>query len=101
MDCHCAVADDMERRVAEARAAGDYARALATPPSADAAAYIRDRVAAETREVVHGCPPDGSGLTTCCGRTPFELPRVDRMSTDPAAVTCTPPAGGAPQPKEA
>lgn len=52
-------------------------------------------------EVVHGCPPDGSGLTPCCGRTPFELPRTDRMSTSPDAVTCTGTAGGAPQPKEA
>lgn len=41
-------------------------------------------------EAVHACPPDGSGLTPCCGRTPFELPRTDRMSTDPAAVTCAP-----------
>ncbi|MFF7837594.1 hypothetical protein ACFZC6_01970 [Streptomyces ossamyceticus] len=39
---------------------------------------------------VHGCPPDGSGLTPCCGRTPFELPRTDRMATDPALVTCQP-----------
>lgn len=40
------------------------------------------------REVVHGCPPDGSGLTPCCGRTPFELPRGDRISSE-APVTCT------------
>lgn len=37
---------------------------------------------------VHACPPDGSGITPCCGRTPFELPRTDRMATDPALVTC-------------
>lgn len=43
-------------------------------------------------EVIHACPPDGSGLTPCCGRTPFELPRTDRMSTSPALVTCTLPA---------
>ncbi|MDX2954571.1 hypothetical protein [Streptomyces caniscabiei] len=53
-----------------------------------------DRVAAETppaeTETVHACPPDGSGLTPCCGRTPFELPRTDRMTRDPAAVTCRP-----------
>lgn len=41
---------------------------------------------------IHGCPPDGSGVTPCCGRTPFELPRTDRMSTDPALITCTRPA---------
>lgn len=30
----------------------------------------------------------------CCGRTPFEVPLGDRMSEDPAAVTCgaVPPA---------
>ncbi|MEZ7005011.1 hypothetical protein [Streptomyces sp. AD55] len=37
---------------------------------------------------VHGCPPAGSGQTTCCQRTPFELPRTDRMTTDPRLVTC-------------
>jgi hypothetical protein len=38
-------------------------------------------------EVVHGCPPDGSGLTPCCGRTPFELPLGDRISSE-APTTC-------------
>lgn len=36
----------------------------------------------------HACPPDGSGLTPCCGRTPFELPHDDRMTTKPDRVTC-------------
>lgn len=39
--------------------------------------------------VVHACPPDGSGLTPCCGQTPFELPRDDRMTSDPERVTCS------------
>lgn len=39
--------------------------------------------------VTHACPPRGAGgLTPCCGRTPFELPRTDRMTSDPALVTC-------------
>lgn len=38
---------------------------------------------------VHACPPDGSGIMPCCGRTPFEVPRTDRMTSDPALVTCT------------
>lgn len=46
-------------------------------------------------ETVHACPPDGSGLTPCCGRTPFELPRTDRMSSE-APVTC--PGTVVPQP---
>ena len=39
-------------------------------------------------EVTHQCPPDGSGITPCCGETPFDLPRTDRMTLDPSLVTC-------------
>lgn len=39
-------------------------------------------------EVAHGCPPDGSGLTPCCGLPPFELPLTDRISSE-APTTCT------------
>jgi hypothetical protein len=58
------------------------------------AAVLRQNLAGPeaAREVVHACPPHGSGLTACCGRTPFELLRTDRMSGDPAAVTCRPTA---------
>jgi hypothetical protein len=38
-------------------------------------------------DVVHGCPPKGSGLTTCCGMPPRELPFTDRMTID-GPVTC-------------
>lgn len=38
-------------------------------------------------ETVHQCPPDGSGIMPCCGRTPFEV-SADRMADDPALVTC-------------
>jgi acyl-CoA reductase-like NAD-dependent aldehyde dehydrogenase len=75
MDCHCVVAEDMHRRAAELRRMADEAQ----QPEAQ-------------REVVHACPPDGSGLMPCCGRTPFELPRTDRMSADPTLVTCQPAA---------
>lgn len=37
--------------------------------------------------VVHACPPGGSGLTPCCGRTPFEMTR-EVISRDPKLVTC-------------
>lgn len=53
-----------------------------TPP-----VQIRPGVYLAVKETVHGCPPDGSGLTPCCGRTPFELPRTDRISSE-APVTC-------------
>lgn len=36
---------------------------------------------------VHACPIEAAGLMPCCGRTPFEV-REDRMTADPAAVTC-------------
>lgn len=39
-------------------------------------------------EITHQCPPDGRGFTPCCGKTPFELPRTDRMTLDPSLVTC-------------
>lgn len=37
---------------------------------------------------VHACPSDGGGgLMPCCGKTPFEVPRTDRMTSD-GEVTC-------------
>lgn len=45
---------------------------------------------AEKVEVVHMCPPEGSGLMPCCGRTPFEVPRWEhRITLQPSLVTCT------------
>lgn len=41
------------------------------------------------REIVHAFPPAGSGITPCCGRTPFELPRSERMTQVAKLVTCT------------
>lgn len=43
-------------------------------------------------EVVHMCPPGDSGNMPCCGRTPFEVPRSDRMTVDSRLVTCAPRA---------
>jgi hypothetical protein len=40
-------------------------------------------------EVVHLCPPGDEGWTPCCDRTPFELPKSDRMTLDPTLVTCS------------
>lgn len=37
---------------------------------------------------VHACPPEGvSGVMPCCGKTPFEVPRTDRL-TSTEEVTC-------------
>lgn len=47
--------------------------------------------ATDATETVHAYPPPGSGLTPCCGRTPFELPRTDRITSE-EPVTCTAPA---------
>lgn len=36
---------------------------------------------------IHRSPGSGA-LTPCCGRSPFELPRTDRMTVDSDLVTC-------------
>jgi hypothetical protein len=71
-----------------------------------------DRVAAETPPAetpVHAVPVPGSnGISSCCGRPPCEFVG-ERVTRDPAAVTCPGPAVEAqpgkdtetPQPKEA
>lgn len=45
-------------------------------------------VAGDDDSVVHGCPPDGSGLTPCCHRSPIDLPLTERISLDGSEVTC-------------
>lgn len=40
-------------------------------------------------EIVHQCPPDGGQLTPCCGQSPFDLPRRDRMTEAAERVTCS------------
>lgn len=40
--------------------------------------------------VVHRSPLADQGITPCCERNPLELPIRDRITTDPAAVTCQP-----------
>lgn len=42
-------------------------------------------------ETTHQCPPLGEALTPCCGRATLELPRTDRITTNPDAVTCRGP----------
>lgn len=43
----------------------------------------------DDEQVTHQCP-EGPGhlLTPCCGRTPFELPRIDRITLDSSLVNC-------------
>lgn len=41
-----------------------------------------------TAEVTHSCPPQGQFLMPCCGLTPYEVSRWDRITLDPALVTC-------------
>jgi hypothetical protein len=44
---------------------------------------------ADPGSVVHACPrPADDGIMPCCGRTPFEVVLTDRMTLDPALVTC-------------
>lgn len=37
--------------------------------------------------LIHACPPEGSGIMPCCGRTPFEV-TSHRMTQDREKVTC-------------
>jgi hypothetical protein len=38
----------------------------------------------------HRCPPEGSNVMPCCGRSPYEVPLKHRITTDPRLVTCRP-----------
>ncbi len=42
-----------------------------------------------TEVTTHHCPPDDGGPMPCCGLTPFEAPRTDRMTLAGELVTCT------------
>lgn len=42
----------------------------------------------EPTEITHRCPPQGQSLTPCCGKSPFELLRTDRMSLHDDLVNC-------------
>jgi transcriptional regulator with XRE-family HTH domain len=42
----------------------------------------------QPKSTVHHCPDDNSGVTSCCARTPYELPRDEQITEDPALVTC-------------
>jgi predicted transcriptional regulator len=42
----------------------------------------------EQMEVVHQCPPSGTGVMPCCGKTPSEVPLIDRMTGFESMVTC-------------
>ena len=45
-------------------------------------------VLASSFSVVHWGPAHGTGLTQCCGKTPFELSRTDRMTDVAESITC-------------
>ena len=38
--------------------------------------------------ITHQCPPNGSGIMPCCGRTPFDVPVYHRVTEDLSLVTC-------------
>ena len=40
-------------------------------------------------ETTHAAPVGDHPDCPCCGRSPFELPRTDRMTSDDTEVTCT------------
>lgn len=73
----------------------DHTGPCDNPPNAGGEGReLCERTSPPPCSVVHQCPPDGAGVMPCCGRTPFEVPRTDRMTTDADAVTCKPNAAG-------
>jgi len=69
---------------------GRAARTASAPPGAriDGVPYGDVHLIDAADEVVHLMHVAWQGHTSCCGRTPFELPRTDRMTFDPALRTC-------------
>lgn len=55
-------------------------------PDAEAARLAEERK--RPAEVTHLCPPEGESLMPCCGHTPYEVPRTDRLAMDADLVTC-------------
>lgn len=41
-----------------------------------------------SQEIIHLCPDGGESITQCCDKTPFELPKTDRITADRSKVTC-------------
>ena len=37
---------------------------------------------------IHACPPEESGVTPCCNKTPFELDPRSQMTLDDSLVSC-------------
>ena len=44
--------------------------------------------AGEIQAVMHACPVGDDWQTPCCGKTPFDLPRRDKLALDGGVVTC-------------
>ena len=55
---------------------------------AEVAVSFEDELVEAKAEIIHLCPYDGTSVTPCCARSPFELKKTDRMTMDRALVTC-------------
>jgi hypothetical protein len=85
-------ADELERIAdeTEARVAAHYGLGFGVGSAEmvrECARTVRRRAARSTT-TTHACPPGNSSLTPCCGRTPFELSRTDRLTYDQAEINC-------------
>ncbi|MDX2846434.1 hypothetical protein PV377_47335 [Streptomyces ipomoeae] len=85
------VASELRRVAAEAAAVVGVTADTTPAFEADRDSNTTPKADPKAETPVHACPVDGTGITGCCGRVPFELPRTDRMTRDPDAVTCTGP----------
>jgi len=74
-------------RAAYRRGYNDHARSMAMWEATNGGAEVHVHYIQEGA-VIHQCPPDGVYLMPCCNISPLERLQ-DRMSVDPANVTCT------------
>lgn len=49
---------------------------------------LADELDAHTAHEITHLIADGEVVTSCCGRTPFELPRTERLTVDQTLRTC-------------
>jgi hypothetical protein len=94
--CHCEIADRLRRMADEAQPADMRAWQQewdSRPNGAD----VSDLIEITPAVTLHAIPlPGSNGISACCGRPPCEFVG-ERVTRDPAKVTCTGPAAGARQ----
>ena len=90
----CGIAIEVPLHADMGKRVGDHVELTVTADAAPLRSHIATHDALRLAEAAHAAGEvvhlmrDEQGLTACCVRTPFELPRTDRMTFDPALRTC-------------